>query len=75
MTGSISGRRYSWPKSHRVRSSLSREDYGGRVASSTFDNARVEGCIVRQLRNRRFDPSDGGEVGVVFPFLFGASGG
>ena len=40
-----------------------------------MDNARVEGCIVRQLRTRRFDPSDGGEVDVVFPFLFGASGG
>ncbi|MFN7698908.1 MAG: AgmX/PglI C-terminal domain-containing protein [Deltaproteobacteria bacterium] len=46
-----------------------------RVARSTMDNARVEGCIVRQVRNWRFDQPDGGEVDVVFPFLFGATGG
>jgi hypothetical protein len=36
---------------------------------------RVEGCIVRQVRNWRFDQPDGGEVDVVFPFIFGATGG
>ena len=46
-----------------------------RVARSTMSNARVEGCISRQVRNWRFDQPDGGEVDVVFPFIFGASGG
>lgn len=46
-----------------------------RVARSTMSNARVEGCIVRQVRNWRFDQPDGGEVDVVFPFIFGATGG
>ncbi|MCA9600612.1 MAG: AgmX/PglI C-terminal domain-containing protein [Polyangiales bacterium] len=42
-----------------------------RVASSTLHNARVEGCMVRQLRNWRFPKPDGGEVVVLYPFLFG----
>lgn len=44
-----------------------------RVARSTMGNARVEGCIVRQVRNWRFPVPDGGEVDVVFPFIFGAA--
>lgn len=43
-----------------------------RVARSTMGNPRVEGCIVRQVRNWRFDQPDGGEVDVVFPFIFGS---
>ncbi len=46
-----------------------------RVARSTMGNPGVEGCIVRQVRNWRFDQPDGGEVDVVFPFIFGAGGG
>ena len=46
-----------------------------RVARSTMGNARVEGCIVRQVRNWRFPEPDGGEVDVTFPFIFGATGG
>lgn len=42
-----------------------------RVGRSTMRNARVEGCIVRQVRRWRFDQPDGGEVRVNFPFLFG----
>jgi TonB family protein len=45
-----------------------------RVARSTMGNPSVEGCIVRQVRNWRFDAPDGGEVDVVFPFIFGAGG-
>ncbi|MFO0681955.1 MAG: AgmX/PglI C-terminal domain-containing protein [Sandaracinus sp.] len=46
-----------------------------RVARSTMGNPSVEGCIVRQVRNWRFDQPDGGEVDVVFPFIFGSGGG
>lgn len=46
-----------------------------RIAQSTMHDARVEGCIARQVRNWRFDQPDGGEVDVVFPFIFGATGG
>lgn len=42
-----------------------------RVGSTTMRNARVEGCIVRQVRRWRFDEPDGGEVDVNFPFIFG----
>jgi len=42
-----------------------------RRASSTMGNARVEGCIVRQVRRWRFPQPDGGEVDVNFPFIFG----
>lgn len=45
-----------------------------RVGSSTMRNARVEGCIVRQVRRWRFDQPDGGEVDVNFPFIFGTGG-
>ncbi len=43
-------------------------------ASSTMGNARVEGCIVRQVRRWRFPTPDGGEVDVNFPFIFGSGG-
>jgi len=46
-----------------------------RVASSTMNNARVEGCIVRQVRRWRFPEPDGGEVSVTYPFIFGIQGG
>lgn len=46
-----------------------------RIGSSSMGNARVEGCLVRQVRNWRFDQPDGGEVDVSFPFIFGATGG
>ena len=42
-----------------------------RVGSTTMRNARVEGCIVRQVRRWRFPEPDGGEVDVNFPFIFG----
>ena len=42
-----------------------------RVGSTTMRNARVEGCIVRQVRRWRFPQPDGGEVDVDFPFIFG----
>ncbi len=46
-----------------------------RVASSTMHNARVEGCLVRQVRNWHFPHPDGGEVVVTYPFIFGLQGG
>ncbi len=42
-----------------------------RVAESTLRNARVEGCMVRQIRRWRFPQPDGGEVVVTYPFIFG----
>ncbi len=53
-----------------------RVDRGGavptaRVTSSTLNNSSVEGCIVRQVRKWRFPKPDGGEVTVIYPFLFG----
>lgn len=45
-----------------------------RVASSTLNDARVEGCIVRQIRKWRFPAPDGGEVAVMYPFIFGIGG-
>lgn len=46
-----------------------------RVASSSLNNDRVEGCIVRQVRRWRFPEPDGGEVSVEYPFIFGVQGG
>ena len=46
-----------------------------RVARSTMNNSRVEGCIVRQVRRWRFPRPDGGEVSVQYPFIFGVQGG
>lgn len=46
-----------------------------RVAQSTLRNARVEGCIVRQVRRWRFPPPDNGQrVGVNYPFMLGVGG-
>ncbi len=45
-----------------------------RVASSTLGDPRVEGCIVRQVRKWRFPQPDGGEVSVMYPFIFGVGG-
>jgi outer membrane biosynthesis protein TonB len=45
-----------------------------RVASSTLNNAGVEGCIVRQVKKWRFPKPDGGEVSVMYPFIFGIGG-
>jgi hypothetical protein len=45
-----------------------------RIASSSLRNARVEGCMVRQIRRWKFPKPDGGSVDVNFPFLFGISG-
>lgn len=42
------------------------------VGSTTMRNARVEGCIVRQVRRWVFPQPDGGEVDVNFPFIFGS---
>ncbi|NOY91497.1 MAG: AgmX/PglI C-terminal domain-containing protein [Deltaproteobacteria bacterium] len=46
-----------------------------RVGSSTLHNARVEGCMVRQIRRWRFPQPDGGQVQVSYPFIFGVQGG
>jgi len=45
-----------------------------RIASSTLRNARVEGCIVRQVRRWRFPKPDGGEVAVSYPFVLRVGG-
>ena len=56
-----------------------RVDRGGKVstakvASSTLNDSRVEGCLVRQVRKWRFPKPDGGEVSVMYPFIFGVRG-
>lgn len=56
-----------------------RVDRGGlvptaRVASTTLNNSSVEGCIVRQVRKWHFPKPDGGEVSVMYPFIFGVGG-
>jgi hypothetical protein len=40
-----------------------------RVAKSTLNNARVEGCMSRQIKRWIFPKPDGGEVDVTYPFL------
>lgn len=45
-----------------------------RVTSSTLNNSGVEGCIVRQVKKWRFPKPDGGEVTVLYPFIFGVGG-
>ena len=41
-----------------------------RVAKSTLNDSGVEGCILRQIKRWKFPEPDGGEVDVVYPFLF-----
>jgi hypothetical protein len=43
-----------------------------RVAKSTLGDAKVEGCILRQIQRWKFPEPDGGEVDVVYPFIFRA---
>jgi TonB family protein len=40
------------------------------VASTTMHNARVEGCVLRQVRAWRFPASDGSSQ-ATYPFSFG----
>ena len=40
-----------------------------KVAKTTLSNARVEGCMSRQIKRWVFPKPDGGEVDVVYPFL------
>lgn len=40
-----------------------------RVAKSTLGNARVEGCMARQIKRWVFPKPDGGVVDVTYPFL------
>jgi hypothetical protein len=41
-----------------------------RIAKSTLGDPGVEGCILRQIARWKFPEPDGGEVDVVYPFLF-----
>jgi hypothetical protein len=41
------------------------------LASTTLNNSRVEGCVVRQLRNWHFPASDSPTLVPSFPFGFG----
>ncbi len=44
-----------------------------KVAKTTLSNARVEGCMSRQIKRWIFPKPDGGEVDVVYPFLLRGS--
>jgi outer membrane biosynthesis protein TonB len=41
-----------------------------RVAKTTLNSAKVEGCVLRQIKKWQFPKPDGGEVDVDYPFLF-----
>ncbi len=41
-----------------------------RLAKSTLGDSKVEGCILRQVKRWKFPEPDGGEVDVVYPFIF-----
>lgn len=43
-----------------------------KLAKSSLNDAKVEGCILRQIKRWKFPEPDGGEVDVVYPFLFRA---
>jgi hypothetical protein len=43
-----------------------------RVNKSTLGDSKVEGCILRQIARWKFPEPDGGEVDVVYPFIFRA---
>jgi hypothetical protein len=45
-----------------------------RVAKSTLGSPKVEGCVLRQIKRWQFPKPDGGEVDVVYPFLFRGNG-
>ncbi|HVJ90602.1 MAG TPA: AgmX/PglI C-terminal domain-containing protein, partial [Labilithrix sp.] len=44
------------------------------VAGTTLSNARVEGCIVRQVQKWKFPSSDSATTVAGFPFKFGVGG-
>ncbi len=44
-----------------------------RLAKSSLGDSGVEGCILRQIKRWKFPEPDGGEVDVLYPFLFGRS--
>jgi hypothetical protein len=44
-----------------------------KVAKTTLSNARVEGCMSRQIKRWVFPKPDGGEVDVIYPFLLRGS--
>ena len=43
------------------------------VGSTSLDNARVEGCVVRQVRSWKF-PTNDSATSVTYPFKFGVGG-
>ena len=45
-----------------------------RVAKSTLNSPKVEGCVLRQIKRWQFPKPDGGEVDVVYPFIFRGNG-
>lgn len=45
-----------------------------RVAKSTLGSPKVEGCVLRQIKRWQFPKPDGGEVDVVYPFIFRGNG-
>jgi len=45
-----------------------------RIAKTTINSAKVEGCVLRQIKRWQFPKPDGGEVDVVYPFIFGGRG-
>ena len=47
---------------------------GASLASSSLGNPRVEGCVVRQVKNWKF-PASAAPSSVSWPFRFGLSGG
>lgn len=44
------------------------------IASTTLNNARVEGCVTRQVKGWHFPASDSPSVVTAYPFRFGVGG-
>ncbi len=53
-------------ESGRVRSAI--------VTESTINNIEVESCVLYKIKGWRFPPPQGGEVSVIFPFIFMGGG-
>lgn len=45
-----------------------------KIAGSTLDHGLLEGCVANVTAGLAFDPPDGGELTVTYPFAFSAEG-
>ena len=43
---------------------------GAKVKLNTLGSAKVAGCVLREIKKLKFPRPKGGEVTIVFPFIF-----